>query len=319
MRFLFAEDVHASLCTLMNSIDCLMKLPMKEQDRLETIADQLRLVLCYIKRESPLNPRQQNEAIDEIMGVRELNRLAKMEKKLGPHGSKVAEDQIMMRMNANDFVCEDVCYEAPLMCGEVNEGYNLRSDNGFMRQALDRFINADDYKALFAIDMLLEEYENEWAGFSEMRVLINEKMMEHFANKKKSRIKVNKDDFREALMDLFEAKDYSDQPLFRKNNHWVAVMRIAIDEKLVEDNSPEDFVRFVNGLNLPSMPRPLNRKTIGNSYNGIYTKQLDEWTETNYNRMMVEDGKGRKGYFFQMRSVALKLRDLLRCLCQRHK
>jgi hypothetical protein len=80
---------------------------------------------------------------------------------------------------------------------------------------------------------------------------------------------------------------------------------------LVGDNAFEAFVGFIRDMQLPIMPKKLTRQTVSNSYNGIYTKPLTEWTDDNYQRW-YEGGCGqRKGYYDEMRAVAEKLHDLL--------
>ena len=186
-----------------------------------------------------------------------------------------------------------------------------------MRKLVTHYSTREDYAMLKVLDILLKEWQNEWDGFNELHQQVQLLSLQQIATRSK-KPQVTHEQFREALLRLFAVKDYHDKPLFKRANHWVAVMRVAIDWQLAEDDAPEAFVKWVSEMELPKeLMRTLHRKNIGNYYNGIYQKPLVEWTDENYMRLREGLATGRKQYFYDMRSVAQKMNDLLSYYCQR--
>lgn len=205
-----------------------------------------------------------------------------------------------------------------MMCAEAVAMY-MRSDGGFMRELVTRLTVKEDYTLLAVLDIVLKDFQDEWDGYKALRLEIENLLMLQVTTRSK-KPQITREQFREALLRLFEIKDYHDKPLFKRANHWVAVMRVAIDRQLAEDDAPEAFVKWVSEMELPEeLTKTLDRKTIGNSYNGIYLKPLVEWTDENYLRLREGLPSGRKQYFYDMRAVAQKLNELLSCFCQRQK
>lgn len=123
--------------------------------------------------------------------------------------------------------------------------------------------------------------------------------------------KVTRERFRSALIKLFASKNMKGKPLFTGSSDWVAVFRVAVDVELVADSAYEDFVKMIEEMRFPVLPKPLSKTNVSNAYSGVYTKPVEQWTEEAYLNSRTTDG-ARLTYFYSKLAIALKLQELLR-------
>lgn len=302
------------------NIEWWLGLPEEERHRVEMMAQRIDLVYEYLKQGNHLSPEDVKEIVSEVIGERSEKWLKRMRKAVGAFKTKRYAEEIQVEATkkrrrrgkamVGNGTMETVDFEPEqMMCAEAVAMY-MRSDGGFMRELVTRLTVKEDYTLLAVLDIVLKDFQDEWDGYKALRREIENLLMLQVTTRSK-KPQITREQFREALLRLFKIKDYHDKPLFKRANHWVAVMRVAIDFNLVGDNAFEAFVGFIRDMQLPIMPKKLTRQTVSNSYNGIYTKPLTEWTDDNYQRW-YEGGCGqRKVYYDEMRAVAEKLHDLL--------
>ena len=299
-------------------------LPSDEYKRLDKLTLNINGSLERINIGRWIGKERRREMINALLGLRDVSILRELIVESHQRARKAAERKHKIYgwlfgwsgYYAIDDSFDDYGLHNARCVGREDDN-KIRSDNGLMRELVNYYLKENDYNALMAIDCcVLRVKEKNWKGFKELRKIINERAVEILANWKND-VTVTREAFRKALMQLIETTDFNGEPVFRNNNHWMAVMRVAIDVKLVPDNAPAAFVDFIKELELPALPKPLVRQSIGNSYNGIYTKPLTEWTDENFLRWSVDGKSVRKVYFTNMRSVAKKLQNFLSYYCQR--
>lgn len=147
-------------------------------------------------------------------------------------------------------------------------------------------------------------HKDEYAVFGWIELLNNAILRATAVGTKKT--KVTREQFRSALIRLFEKCDEDRKPLFFRKTHWVAVMRVAVDAELVRENIG-DFTAFVKALKICTMKIPLSQKGLSNAYIGIYRKVLREWSEQAY--LNERDGKGQPSYYREMERIAMTLQN----------
>lgn len=196
------------------------------------------------------------------------------------------------------------------MCAESMGEYFKQSDGGLMKTVVERCIASNNFAVLQVLnDTILKKGENEWEGFSDLRRKIEVAALRHLAGNKGKRV-VTKEDFGKALVKLLGALGYDKKPLLSSSSDWVAVFRVAIDVKLVQDNAYSDFVALIKSFDLPSTPVALSITNISNAYDGIYTKPVGEWTEEAYLKFRTSKNV-RLEFFRRKQKIAQFLLDLL--------
>lgn len=114
--------------------------------------------------------------------------------------------------------------------------------------------------------------------------------------------------FKTSLELLFDSTNYRDKVLFDKKSHWVAIFRVAVDEKLTSENDYKGFVEYVKGLHLKNCTNDIDYESLKKADVGVYQRPVSEWTFEKYQQLNMN--KTRKP-FDDMLKVAKKFKNLL--------
>ena len=126
---------------------------------------------------------------------------------------------------------------------------------------------------------------------------------------------VTRDSFRTALITLMEMSDGDGRPLFKRQTHWMAVMRVAVDVKLVGGANYTAFKRFIESLKIGELRIPINVKLLSRLYQGVYAKPLRAWSWEDYYKQ--SDHLARAKYYREMEAVAKNLKTLVYSLAEK--
>lgn len=292
-----------------------------EWERAWDIAERIYLVLDYMAKGKRVSQKAMPEVVDEVMGCKQEKLLIEIGERLGLQANATAQKtswnrlaDIKMRarwmLEGNGMFPLGIELMEMSVCAESMGEYSMRSDGGLMKTVVERCIASKSFAVLQVLnDVILQSGENEWEGFSDLRRKIEVAALRHLAGNKGKRV-VTKEDFGKALVKLLGALGYDRKPLLSSSSDWVAVFRVAIDVKLVQDNAYSDFVALIKSFDLPSTPVALSITNISNAYDGIYTKPVGEWTEEAYLKFRTSKSV-RLEFFRRKQKIAQFLLDLL--------
>jgi len=193
-------------------------------------------------------------------------------------------------------------------CSEAFPVYGPDEEERLMRSVVREVIAAGDLSMMGGLLTYLSNHKDECqvnGMICDLRSAMNERLNLDGGK----RHKVTPEQFRAALIELLEMRDKDGKWRFFRKTHWVAVMRVAVDEKLVYDNRFSDFESMLVKMHLGKLRVPLVLNSLLNAYNGIYAKPLSEWSSDKY---VKERGESARVVFYkEMEFLAKTLSAML--------
>ena len=162
---------------------------------------------------------------------------------------------------------------------------------------------------LVYLKLISEDFE-----VSDMIEMLANAIIELVGNSNNNEPNVTRDSFRTALITLMEMSDGDGRPLFKRQTHWMAVMRVAVDVKLVGGANYTAFKRFIESLKIGELRIPINVKLLSRLYQGVYAKPLRAWSWEAYCKQS-QNSVHPKSYT-EMEAVAKNLDSLVHTLAQ---
>ena len=192
---------------------------MDNEERImdNVLVERLQIVLDFLKAGEQIDPRQQREIVQEVVGQSDGQMLAEMQMLLNDWrtGCWLEWDELDKRKKhagvnwlSYDEEDDEDGYDIGRVAEDVEEYYYRRSDNGFMREVVEHYMARDDFNALLAIDnYILKPREQEWAGYRDLRLMIKGKGAEYLAGRTENEqiAQTEMNDLREVLNEVVDA------------------------------------------------------------------------------------------------------------------